>query len=118
MTHEYIGTKQVTAWPEDKDGKSGYGIKYADGYISWSPKDVFEDSYIDIGHVSQLPPHQQRVIGEKAVLDKKATALSDFIGNSHVFEMLDSAEQERLKEQNDVMWQYSEILGKRIKAFR
>lgn len=64
-----------------------------------------------------LQPHQQRVVDEKAELDKKAHALSDFIGNSEVFTMLDAAEQERLKEQNDVMWQYSEILGARIAAF-
>ncbi len=45
MTHEYIGTKQVTAWEQEKDGKDGYAVKYEDGYISWSPKDVFEKSY-------------------------------------------------------------------------
>ena len=62
-------------------------------------------------------PHQQRVIDEKAELDTKAHALSQFIGHSPIFETLDAAEQERLKEQNDVMWQYSEILGARIAAF-
>ena len=62
-------------------------------------------------------PHQQRVIDEKTELDIKATALSNFIGTSPIFETLDSAEQERLKKQNDVMWQYSEILGARISAF-
>lgn len=62
-------------------------------------------------------PHQQRVIDEKAELDKKANALSQFIGHSAIFETLDPAEQERMKEQNDVMWQYSEILGARIAAF-
>lgn len=65
----------------------------------------------------ELQPHQQRVVDEKAELDKKATALSNFIGHSHVFEKLDAAEQERLKEQCEVMWQYSEILGARIAAF-
>lgn len=65
----------------------------------------------------KMQPHQQRVVDEKAALDEKATALSNFIGTSPVFETLDPAEQERLKEQNDVMWQYSEILGKRIAAF-
>lgn len=65
----------------------------------------------------EYAPHQQRVIDEKGELDKKATALSNFIGTSPIFETLDPAEQERLKEQNDVMWQYSEILGKRIAAF-
>ena len=64
-----------------------------------------------------LQPHQQRVVAEKAELDKKAIALRDFIGNNPVFETLDPAEQERLREQNDVMWQYSEILGARIAAF-
>ena len=64
-----------------------------------------------------LSPNQQRVVDEKAELDKKAHALSHFIGHSQIFETLDPAEQERLKEQNDVMWQYSEILGARIAAF-
>lgn len=67
--------------------------------------------------MSNLQPHQQRVVDEKAELDKKATALSAFIGNSPIFETLDAAEQERLREQNDVMWKYSEILGARIEAF-
>ena len=65
----------------------------------------------------KMQAHQQRVLDEKTALDEKATALSNFIGTSPVFETLDPEEQERLKEQNDVMWQYSEILGKRIAAF-
>ncbi len=65
----------------------------------------------------ELQPHQQRVVAEKSELDKKATALSNFIGNNPAFENIDSEEQERLKEQNDIMWQYSEILGARIAAF-
>lgn len=65
----------------------------------------------------QLPSHQQRVVGEKADLDKKANALSQFISANKVFCTLDPAEQERLKEQNDLMWKYSEVLGARISAF-
>lgn len=61
--------------------------------------------------------HQQRVIDEKAELDAKAKALSDFIGLNPVFETLNADEQERMKLQNDIMWQYSEILGQRIAAF-
>lgn len=64
-----------------------------------------------------VQPHQQRVIDEKAALDKNAKALSNFIGLNPVFETLDPAEQERMKVQNDLMWQYSEILGQRIAAF-
>lgn len=45
MTRRYIGTKEVTAYRQDKNGESGYGVIYSDGYTSWSPKDVFEASY-------------------------------------------------------------------------
>jgi len=52
MTQQYIGFKVVTAWPEIKvDGDTkhiGYAVKYEDGYISWSPKDVFERAYVPI----------------------------------------------------------------------
>lgn len=46
MTHHYIGTKQVTAWPEQHaDGTPGYAVKYPDGYQSWSPAAPFEAAY-------------------------------------------------------------------------
>ena len=67
--------------------------------------------------MTQLKPHQQRVADEKTELDKKANALSQFIATNPTFGTLDAAEQERLREQNDVMWRYSEILGERIAAF-
>jgi len=79
-------------------------------------KQMFEHVTAD-KNTSGFPPHQQRVVDEKTELDKKAIALSNFIGNSPIFDTLDAAEQERMKEQNDVMWQYSEILGARIVAF-
>ena len=65
----------------------------------------------------KMLPHQQRVVDEKAELDKKAKALTDFIGLNPMFLSLDSAEQERMREQCEIMWQYSEILGKRIECF-
>ena len=65
-----------------------------------------------------LQPHQLRVVAEKGELDTRANALSHFIGHSSVFETLDAAEQERLKVQNDLMWQLSEVLGARIAAFK
>jgi hypothetical protein len=67
--------------------------------------------------MATLQPHQQRVVEEKEALDIKATALSEFIGNSAFFPSLDEAEKLRLRAQNDIMWLYSEILGARIAAF-
>jgi hypothetical protein len=116
MTHEYIGTKIVTAWPQEKDGAPGYAVKYADGYVSWSPKDVFDAAYVDIGNVSHLPAHQQRVIGEKAQLDDKIDKLGAFIG-SDWYKSLDTEERERLVVQRGAMREYAKILAKRIAAF-
>lgn len=41
----YIGVKVVKAEPQEKEGKSGYKVVYPDGYVSWSPQDVFEEAY-------------------------------------------------------------------------
>ena len=40
----YIGTKIIHAEREDRENE-GYKVVYADGYTSWSPKDVFEEAY-------------------------------------------------------------------------
>lgn len=50
MTQHYIGSKQIVAWEQEKDGQPGYAVKYPDGYTSWSPKDVFESAYLAQGH--------------------------------------------------------------------
>lgn len=52
MTQDYYGTKRITAWAQEKDGKPGYAVKYKDGYISWSPKDAFEEAYEPITGMS------------------------------------------------------------------
>ena len=65
MTQDYYGTKRITAWPERKPfpidpadlskGQvlvKGYAVKYGDGYISWSPKDVFEAAYQPLNALS------------------------------------------------------------------
>lgn len=47
----YYGTKRIEAWPQKhEDGREGYGVRYpdSDGYVSWSPKDVFDNAYHDI----------------------------------------------------------------------
>ena len=48
MTAFYMGVKFIEAWPQEKDGKAGYAVKYEDGYVSWSPADVFERSYFEL----------------------------------------------------------------------
>lgn len=50
---EFIGCKKIKAEPapapedtgEYEKGAPGYQVVYPDGYVSWSPKEVFEDAY-------------------------------------------------------------------------
>ncbi|NFR85678.1 hypothetical protein FDE85_02540 [Clostridium botulinum] len=63
--NKYIGTKLIEAEPQQKLYKGeyvgeeymqdGYKIIYPDGYISWSPKEVFEKSYLKVDDNSNLP---------------------------------------------------------------
>ena len=46
---KYIGIKQIEAEPMEKDGKEGYRVQYPDGYVSWSPKEAFEEAYSEVG---------------------------------------------------------------------
>lgn len=89
--NKYIGTKLIQAksmnlgdynnfkgWtiPENEDPKTdGYMVKYSDDYISWSPKEVFEKSYLKVEDNSNLPSGVS--VGEKMV--------DDFIVDYEVF---------------------------------
>lgn len=68
----YYGTKVVTAWPQDKQGAEddrpvhGYGVRYEDGYESWSPKEVFQQAYqaidaLSFGHAVEVLKRGGRV---------------------------------------------------------
>lgn len=66
MTQDYYGTKRITAWPQEKDGREGYAVKYSDGYTSWSPKDVFEAAYqplhaLSFGHAIEAAKAGHRI---------------------------------------------------------
>lgn len=68
-----------------------------------------------------LPPHQQRVVTEKAELEEKLGKLRTFFNTSTYAAMADAQngreEQDRLNEQADVMDRYIAILRERIAAF-
>lgn len=54
---KFIGCKIILAEPaENEKGEQGYAVNYPDGYISWSPKDVFEGAYRKIteGEISLI----------------------------------------------------------------
>jgi hypothetical protein len=139
--HTYLGTKLVKAepmtrleyneyrgWtpPHGEDDEEGYLVEYLDGgkanhashtgYISWSPKDVFEFSYTPVGEQGEYLPHEYRVVIEKAQLDAKIERLRMFIAGS-VYESVYAAEQDRLQAQLTKMLDLSDILAERIESF-
>jgi hypothetical protein len=92
----------------------GYFIEYQEGdkYTSYSPAYPFENGYTLI-----RPPHQERVVTEKAELDEKLAKLKVFITEGDMFSRLPADERDRLQDQADIMTNYSCILGDRIAAF-
>lgn len=150
---KYTGVKEILAkpmnrkeyndyrgWelPADENGDDeGFLVEYVQsetspnvnhpahtGYISWSPKDVFEESYISTDVLinktkafGEYEPHQQRVLDELKDLTKKSFDLSNFIKTEFFTERLDSEEQQRLKQQLIVMQTYESILIQRINQF-
>lgn len=136
---KYFGTKVLTAvamtlgeynnqrgWimPPDEDGTTeGYLVCYPnqkpnvegyEGYVSWSPKEVFEQTYKELPE--RILPHQERVDIERAQLNERAEGLESFIGTDNFF-ALPKIEQESLTEQLEAMIWYRDVLDKRIARF-
>ena len=80
---KYLGVKVIQAekcWGLDNkcvDANSehcgreidGYKVVYEDGYISWSPKDVFEKAYKEVGDYNSLILDANTITGEWKVYD-------------------------------------------------
>lgn len=134
----YIGTKVVRGvsmnrldynilrgWelPANENGADeGYLVEYTDGgapnmpgftgYISWSPKDVFERAYT-LGAEPRKTTFLDRLKVEAEELEAKWGKLRLFLATPE-FENLPGLEQKDLKDQASVMEEYLWILKKRI----
>ena len=142
-TRLYTGTKTVRAKPmnrlaynqlrgwtvpdDENPADDGYLVEYTDGgkanvpgfagYVSWSPKDVFERSYTERADTGR-PPHEQRVVDELAELLDRLRKLRAFIGDKlGRWSTLPVAEKARMQHQEAVMSELAIILAERIDAF-
>ena len=104
---QYIGTKMVEAEPcaawkytdNHKVGDPGYRVRYADGYESWSPKDVFERAYLPLTVNPELktdaPSVSQEMVDgfirevETTTLGDKTTVVRAVLRNG--FEIVESS---------------------------
>lgn len=133
----YIGVKQVKAkpmirgaycdyqgWniPEGEDpSDEGYLVEYLnggksnhkdhEGYISWSPKDVFEESYKEID--SDSGSYVSRLYMEHSQLAIRTEKLKKFI-LSEGFESLREIDRKDLKEQLKHMQAYLAVILRRV----
>lgn len=117
----YIGTKTVSAQPmsakealnnnykigDHKEDEDGYEVMYEDGYISWSPKDVFEKAY------KIADTFIDRLKIELSDLSDKQDKLNKFF-ETKMFKDLSITDEHLLRAQFGVMVAYSNILTERI----
>ena len=94
MTAYYVGVKMIEAWEQEKDGKPGYAVKYEDGYVSWSPADVFERSYFRLEDPEGLTLKENDITQFFSVVDsqkmgKKTTVAKGTLVNG--FEMIEGS---------------------------
>lgn len=124
MTRQEYNDFRGWKLPDDENGNdTGYLVEYIDGgkantehyagYVSWSPSEVFEKSYVAVGDTSDLKPHMVRVAGERAELCDRLTKLNNFL-SSEIFESLPFPQQALLRKQADVMHDYLAILNSRL----
>jgi hypothetical protein len=114
--------------PEGEDqSTAGYLVEYLDGgkanvpghlgYVSWSPADVFEGSYVHAGDAEGLEPYQVRVVAEHAMLASNISKLVSFISRPG-FTELPRDEQHRMVRQRRAMEEYADALSERIANFK
>lgn len=85
---QYIGTKLIEAEPYKawKDtnghriGEDGYKVRYADGYESWSPKEVFERAYLKMTvnpHLKTDKPSISQEMVDDFIVATEVTTMGD-----------------------------------------
>ena len=105
---------------DENPADEGYLVKYLDGgaanvpgfdgYISWSPKDVFERGYQEV-----LPTtFRQRVMAEHKALIENLDKLNAFIASPAFADAVDGG---LLHQQANAMYIYAGVLTKRISNF-
>lgn len=103
--------KRVNLYGKPTPQAGWYLVAYADGYISFSPKEQFEE-----GNALEPVTFKDRVIAEKNELSDKLVKLTAFIGGDG-FAGLPMQERNRLGLQQRFMSQYEEVLSERIANF-
>lgn len=125
---KYIGTKQIEAEPmtmgeayrwgllhagrvpsESEKSKDGYYVRYENGYDSWSPADVFEQSY----RVADTFLDRLRI--ERDELHDRYVKAKNYLSSPLAEKQLTPREKGSLAAQVEFMRQYLLCVEERIK---
>ena len=123
---QYIGTKVIKAEPmtvteaqvlgvEIKPAtveEDGYLVEYKDGYKSWSPKSVFDETY------KPAETFLDRLAVEQQELTEKVDKLRKFLSLEDAQMKVGSFQFVRMTEQLEAMEKYLNILTRRIEDLK
>lgn len=123
---KYIGTKVIKAEPmtvteaqvlgiEIKPAtveENGYLVEYKDGYKSWSPKSVFDETY------KPAETFLDRLAVEQQGLTEKVDKLRKFLSLEDAQMKVGSFQFVRMTEQLEAMEKYLNILTRRIEDLK
>lgn len=123
---KYIGTKVIKAEPmtvteaqvlgvEIKPAtveENGYLVEYKDGYKSWSPKSVFDETY------KPAETFLDRLAVEQQELTEKVDKLRKFLSLEDAQMKVGSFQFVRMTEQLEAMEKYLNILTRRIEDLK
>lgn len=123
---KYIGTKVIKAEPmtvieaqvlgvDIKPAtveENGYLVEYKDGYKSWSPKSVFDETY------KPAETFLDRLAVEQQELTEKVDKLRKFLSLEEAQMKVGSFQFVRMTEQLEAMEKYLNILTRRIEDLK
>jgi hypothetical protein len=108
-----LPTQIVTAWPQEKDGEPGYAVLDGNGTKSWSPKAVVDDTWLPLGHIDHLAPHEQRMVAHLEQMVERTDRLEAYMDTEGYGELIED-DQDLIRAQFDIMTIYLNVLRDRI----
>lgn len=137
----YFGTKRVEAEPmsrgdynkyrgwnipyDENPDDEGYLIQYEDGYISWSPKKQFEESYVECTGKSLLETvelmksadYRDRFVAEFKQVSIRIDSLARMVDkmSKNELEFTPNCSYELLNSQLNIMNSYKSLLEERAR---
>lgn len=92
--------------------ENGYLVEYKDGYKSWSPKSVFDETY------KPAETFLDRLAVEQQELTEKVDKLRKFLSLEDALMKVGSFQFVRMTEQLEAMEKYLNILTRRIEDLK